>query len=225
MFRKFGRVGKAAAAIAAATVAMAGMATTAGAAPAKAEIGGGSGIILNGNTACTLTAIGYDNANRLVGITAGHCGNPGSVVAAEYLGGTDQIGTVMLKDPNIDIAVIEFNKAKVQPVNRVGQVTITETGPPARFPDIACKEGRTTGNTCGVTWGTDPVYQETWNQVCIDGGDSGAPVVVGTRLVGMVNAYLFFPCLGPAVGTTMDATLASINGHGGVGAGFRVYQP
>ncbi|WP_024796650.1 hypothetical protein [Tomitella biformata] len=223
MLRKFGRAGQAAAAIAAAAVVLTGVATTANAAPEKTQIGGGSGIILNGNTACSLTTIGHDDANRLVGITAGHCGEVGSPVAAEYTGGHDQIGTVAMVDHNLDIAVIEFDANRVQPVNRVGNVTITEVGPPANFPDIACKEGRTTGNTCGIVWGTDPNYAETWNQICVNGGDSGAPVVVGSRLVGMINAYIFVPCIGPAVGTTMDATLASINAHGGVGAGFRVH--
>lgn len=224
MLRKFGRAGQAAAVVAATAVLMTGIATTASAAPEKAHMGGGSGIILNGDTACSLTAIGHDDANRLVGITAAHCGEVGSPVAAEYLGGTEQIGAVAMTDLDRDVAVIAFDANKVQPVNRVGNVTITEVGPPASFPDIGCKEGRTTGNTCGITWGTDPVYQETWNQICVNGGDSGAPVVVGTRLVGMINAYLFFPCLGPAKGTTMDATLATINAHGGVGKGFRLYQ-
>ena len=186
-------------------------------------MGGGSGIILNGDTACSLTAIGHDNANRLVGITAGHCGEVGSPVAAEYLGGRDRIGTVRMTDHNVDVAVIEFDANRVQPVNRVGNVSITEVGPPANFPDIACKEGRTTGNTCGITWGTDYAAGETWNQICVNGGDSGAPIVIGSRLVGMVNAYMFVPCFGPAVGTTMDAALAAIDAQRGVGAGFRVY--
>lgn len=221
MLRKFGRV-SAALAVAAATVALTAVGTTASAAPAKAHIGGGSGIILNGNTACTLTAIGHDNANRLVGLTASHCGAPGSPVAAEHGGNNDRIGTVARTDYNVDVAVIEFYPDRVHPVNRVGNVTITEVGPPANFPDIACKEGRTTGNTCGITWWTDPVFNETWNQICVDGGDSGAPVVIGSRLVGMINAYMVIPCFGPAVGTTMDAALASINSVNGVGTGFRV---
>lgn len=222
MLRKFGKI-TGVLAVAAAAIAMSTVATTtASAAPVKAQLGGGSGIILNGNTACTLTAIGRDDANRLVGITAGHCGEVGSPVAAEYMGGTDQVGTVAMKDPNLDIAVIAFDPNRVEPIRRVGNVTITEIGPPANFPDIACKEGRTTGNTCGITWGTDRANNETWNQVCVNGGDSGAPVVVGTKLVGMVNAYIFVPCFGPGVGTTMEAALWSINEHGGVGAGFHV---
>ena len=158
--------------------------------------------------------------------------NPGAYPDAavegirRLLGGTldpARIGTVRMTDHNVDVAVIEFDANRVQPVNRVGNVSITEVGPPANFPDIACKEGRTTGNTCGITWGTDYAAGETWNQICVNGGDSGAPIVIGSRLVGMVNAYMFVPCFGPAVGTTMDAALAAIDAQRGVGAGFRVY--
>lgn len=221
MLRMFGKVSGAIAVVAAAAAMSTVNAATASAAPEMAQLGGGSGIVLNGQSVCSLTTIGHDNANRLVGLTAGHCGGVGSPVAAEYLGGVDQVGTVRMVDEFLDIAVIEFNPGKVVPLNRVGNVTITDIGRPAGFPDIACKEGRTTGNTCGVVWGTDFVYNKTWNQICINGGDSGAPVVIGTRLVGMVNAYIGVPCLGPALGTTMDAAMASINNYGGVGAGFR----
>ena len=50
----------------------------AGAAHAQAGpavLGGGSGIIIDNQFECTLTTIGNDGAGRLVGLTAGHCGN------------------------------------------------------------------------------------------------------------------------------------------------------
>ena len=117
--------------------------------------------------------------------------------------------------------MIEFDRGKVVPVNHVGNVTITGIGAPAQFPDIACKEGRTTGNTCGVVWGDVFQSQETWTQLCVVQGDSGSPVVVGTTLVAMVNAYLAAPCVGPEVGTNINVILGDINAQGGVGAGFR----
>ena len=45
---------------------------------APTPMGGGSGIIIDNQLVCTLTTIGHDNGGRLVGITAGHCGGPGS---------------------------------------------------------------------------------------------------------------------------------------------------
>lgn len=196
-------------------------AAPAGAAPASAPLGGGTGIVVDGNAACTLTTIGHDAANRLVGITAGHCGDIGDPVTPEFDWDGGPVGTIVAQAPAIDVAVIEFDPARVTPVERVGGVTITGVGPPTAFPDIACKEGRTTGDTCGITWLTDPVRHETWTQICVMQGDSGAPVVVGTTLVGMINAFAEVPCLGPSVGTTMDAVLDALNSYGGPGAGFQ----
>ena len=57
------------------------------AAPAHAQdpvtLGGGSGLVVNGETLCTLTAIGNDNRGNLIGFTSAHCGGPGAQVAAE----------------------------------------------------------------------------------------------------------------------------------------------
>ncbi|MER5837326.1 hypothetical protein ABT116_42840, partial [Streptomyces sp. NPDC002130] len=50
---------------------------------APTPMGGGSGIIIDNQLVCTLTTIGHDNGGRLVGITAGHCGGPGSFVIPE----------------------------------------------------------------------------------------------------------------------------------------------
>lgn len=62
---------------------------------------------------------------------------------------------------------------------------------------------------------------QTWTQTCVDLGDSGGPVVVGTTLVGMVNGYLSVACLGPEVGTSMTAVVGDADARGGAGAGFR----
>jgi hypothetical protein len=198
-----------------------------GAAPAAAQggpvvIGGGSGIIVDKQFECTVTTIGHDGAGRLVGLTAGHCGDAGASVLSEANPFLGEIGTFTYSNPDLDYAVIQFDPARVVPVNRIGNVTITGLGDPAAFPHIVCKEGRTTGNTCGITWGD--VFQtgvETWTQMCVVEGDSGAPVVLGTTLVGMVNAYLGYACFGPEVGTNMNTILGDLNGRGIVGSGFR----
>ena len=68
-------------AILAATVLAGWGAGAAVAAPAKIYLGGGSGILVlkggNSAAACTLTTIGRSKTGKLIGITAGHCGNRG----------------------------------------------------------------------------------------------------------------------------------------------------
>ncbi|SNT49518.1 peptidase S1 family protein [Rhodococcoides kyotonense] len=214
MLKKFMLVVVAAAAVAASV----GVGTASAAAPAV--LGGGSGIIVDSAAECTLTTIGNDGAGRLVGLTAGHCGNAGATIIPEYDPDAGVVGRIAFSNPEYDFAVIEFDRAKVIPVNHVGNVTITQVGPPALFPNIVCKEGRTTGNTCGIAYGDILQSQETWSQLCVVEGDSGSPVVVGTTLVGMVNAYLGVACFGPQVGTNIDAILRQINAGNAVGAGF-----
>ncbi|WP_194825240.1 S1 family peptidase [Nocardia sp. XZ_19_231] len=185
-------------------------------------IGGGSGIVIDNAFECTVTTVGYDGAGRLVGLTAGHCGDAGATVSAEVDRGYGEIGRFVYSNSELDYAVIEFTPGRIIPVNRIGNVTITGVGGPAQFPTIVCKEGRTTGNTCGITWGdVFATNTETWSQMCVVEGDSGAPVVVGSTLVGMVNAYLALACVGPEVGTNMNSIMDDINARGGVGSGYR----
>ncbi|MFF0815260.1 serine protease [Rhodococcus sp. NPDC003318] len=190
-------------------------------AASPAPIGGGSGILVGGEALCTLTAIGHDNAGRLVGLTAGHCGEPGYSIVAERHMDAGAVGHIRAKSREFDYAVIEFDPAKVVPLNNVGGVTIHSVGAPAAFPDVVCKQGLRTGNTCGIVWGDLLQTNETWTQMCVIEGDSGSPVVRGTTLVGMVNAYVGVACLGPELGTDIDIIMADLNAHGGVGAGFR----
>ncbi|MEU5761658.1 S1 family peptidase [Nocardia sp. NPDC047648] len=221
MFSKLAKVANAAFAVA---LGAALLGTGTGAANAQTGppvLGGGSGIIIDNQFECTVTTVGHDNAGRLVGLTAGHCGDPGAQVYAEADREAGVIGRFAYSNHDLDYAVIQFEPGKITPVNRIGNVTITGLGAPANFPQIVCKEGRTTGNTCGIAWGD--VFRtnvETWSQMCVVEGDSGAPVVVGTTLVGMVNAYLALACFGPEVGTNMSAIVADINARGGVGTGY-----
>lgn len=206
----------------AASLSLALGAGTATAAPSVA-IGGGSGILLpldqTDDLACTVTTIGHDGGGRLIGLTAGHCGDRGRAVFAEYKPGAGQIGTVRYVNNNLDYAVIDFDASKVIPLRTVNGVTIAgiNTNQPG-FPSIACKTGRSTGNTCGITWFSDGVSHYT--QMCVDHGDSGSPVVVGNQLVGMVNAFYFVGCYGPETGTNIGPMLNDMGAHGI--RGFRV---
>lgn len=188
--------------------------------PGNPVIGGGSGIIIDNQFECTVTTIGHDASGHLIGLTAGHCGEAGSQVWAEEARGAGVIGKFTYSNHDLDYAVIQFDPGRVDPVNHVGNVTITDLGAPAQFPVVVCKEGRTTGNTCGMSYGDIFQTDETWTQMCVVEGDSGAPVVVGTTLVGMVNAYLAMACFGPEVGTNTSAIFNDLNNRGGVGSGY-----
>lgn len=193
-------------------------------------LGGGSGIVVNGDTFCTLTAIGHDNAGRLIGFTSAHCGGPGAVVGAE--GATDAgiVGKMVAGNDLLDYAVIEFDPQKVTPTKNVNGFEIDGLGPDPVFGQVACKLGRTTGYSCGVTWGPGQEPGTIVNQVCGQPGDSGAPVTVNNLLVGMIHgAYTedlptcvvkFVPLHTPAVTMSFNTQLADITAKNRPGTGF-----
>ncbi|GAB2525605.1 S1 family peptidase [Nocardia heshunensis] len=211
-------------------------------AAAPVVLGGGSGVYVEDLTTtdqvsdCTLTAVGYDNKNQLVGLTAGHCGEVGARVAAEYTrsGG---IGVIAEKSEQMDWGIIVFNPDRVNPTRSVAQSTINTIGAPPQIGETVCKNGRTTGFTCGPVWESKALSFRS--QVCANHGDSGAPVLRGDQLVGMVVAGTDFDagpisielplCTGggnlihePELATNITAVLADIDRHGGAGAGFHI---
>jgi len=204
------------------------------AAPAYADgpvpLGGGSGIVVEGDTMCTLTAIGNDNRGNLIGFTSAHCGGPGERVAAEGAQAAGFLGTMVAGNDALDYAVIQFDPQKVQPVNNVKGFEIDGLGPDPAFGDIACKLGRTTGYSCGVTWGPGEQPGTIVNQVCGQPGDSGAPVTVDNRLVGMIHGAFseelptcvvkYIPLHTPAVTMSFNTQLADITAKGRPGSGF-----
>lgn len=193
-------------------------------------LGGGSGIVIDGDTFCTLTTIGNDNQGNLIGFTSAHCGGPGAQVASEAAQGAGVVGTMVAGNDGLDYAVIQFDPQKVQPVNSVDGFEIDGIGPDPAFGEIACKLGRTTGQSCGVTWGPGQEPGTIVNQVCGQPGDSGAPVTVNNMLVGMIHgAYTedlptcvvkFVPLHTPAVTMSINAQLADIAAKNRPGTGF-----
>ena len=106
----------------------------AGAAPAagaddKVPMGGGSGLIINGDTLCTLTTIGHDNKGNLVGFTSAHCGGAGSQVASEDFPKKGVVGKFVNGNEQYDYATIQFDPEKVQPVSTYKGFAITGIGP------------------------------------------------------------------------------------------------
>jgi hypothetical protein len=212
-----------------ALLAWAGLQGAAASADDKVPIGGGTGIVINGDTFCTLTTIGTDNTGALVGFTSAHCGGPGAPVAAEGVG-SGPVGTMVAGNDGLDYAVIRFDPAKVTPVANVGGFAIDGIGPDPAVGDVACKQGRTTGNSCGVTWGPGQDPGTIVMQVCGQPGDSGGPVTVNNMLVGMIHGALsenlpacvvkFIPLHTPAVVVSMNAVLADVAAKNRPGAGF-----
>lgn len=191
--------------------------STASAVLPKANVGGGTGILVDKDnvtaSACTLTAIGYDQDDTLMGLTAGHCGPAGKAVFVEAAQGLGPVGEITFTHSDLDYAIVRFDSAKVNPVQTVGGVTIRgiRTQAPT-FPEIGCKQGRTTATTCGITWFSDGSAHTS--QICVLEGDSGSPVVVGDQLVGMVNAYYFVGCIGPEIGTNIKPILDDLPERG-----------
>lgn len=220
--------------VSAVSVALGAMLMSGIVAPAHADspvtLGGGSGLVVNGETLCTLTAIGTDNRGSLIGFTSAHCGGPGAVVAAEGDESAGVVGTMVAGNDGLDYAVIEFDRAKVIPTSSVNGFRIDGLGPDPTFGDVACKLGRTTGYSCGVTWGPGEEPGTIVNQVCGQPGDSGAPVTVNNRLVGMIHGAFseelptcvikFIPLHTPAVTMSFNTQLADITAKGRPGSGF-----
>lgn len=196
----------------------------------KLPIGGGAGIVINGDTFCTLTTIGTDKTGALVGLTSAHCGGPGAQVASEDAQDRGVIGTMVAGNDNLDYAVIRFDPAKVTPVANWEGFLIDGIGPDPVLGQVACKLGRTTGYSCGVTWGPGQDPGTIVNQVCGQPGDSGAPVTVDNKLVGMLHGAFtedlptcvvkFIPLHTPAVTMSINAVLGDINDKDRPGAGF-----
>ncbi len=209
---------------------LAGSPARVAAADVRVPLGGGAGIVINGDTMCTLTTIGSDSAGELIGFTSAHCGGPGAQVAAEAAESAGTLGTMVAGNDNLDYAVIKFDPAKVTPVANYNGFVISGIGPDPAFGEIACKQGRTTGNSCGVTWGPGQVPGTIVMQVCGQPGDSGAPVTVNNLLVGMIHGAFsdnlptciikYIPLHTPAVVMSINADLADINAKHRPGAGF-----
>ena len=216
---------------AACVLAAASAAPQAQAAPGdKVAIGGGAGIVIDGDTYCTLTAIGNDNTGALVGFTSAHCGGPGAQVAAEAAPDAGVLGTMVAGNDGLDYAVIRFDPAKVVPVSNWNGFAINGIGADPTFGQVACKLGRTTGYSCGVTWGPGEEPGTIVNQVCGRPGDSGAPVTVNNRLVGMIHGAFsdsiptciikYIPLHTPAITMSINAILADLAARDRPGAGF-----
>ena len=228
-------LGLTAALVAACAVGPAGLHSALGRADDRVPLGGGAGIVVNGDTLCTLTTIGTDGKGELIGFTSAHCGGPGAPVVVESAKDRGAVGTMVAGNDGLDYAVIQFDKARVAPVANFGGFAINGIGPDPAFGQVACKQGRTTGNSCGVTWGPGQDPGTIVMQVCGQPGDSGGPVTVNDQLVGMMHGAFsenlpvcitkYIPLHTPAVVQSINAILADLAAKNRPGAGFVPVPP
>lgn len=167
---------------------------------------------------CTVAVAGYDNAGRKIAVTAGHCGNVGDPVTsadARSLGPTGRISHV---DRNLDYAVIAL-APNTEVTRTYSGVTINHIGSAPLAPGTSvCKKGVASGYTCGITWYDWQTMNI--NQVCAMQGDSGAPLFVGDRLVGLVNGGMVPPPLALACHTPLQGPIHAPTGSARADAVF-----
>ncbi|SDS35604.1 S1 family peptidase [Corynebacterium timonense] len=184
-----------------------------------------------GDSMCTVAVAGYDESGRKVAITAGHCGAPGTPVASADSPQVGDSGTVVATNPELDYSVIELGSNSEVSRTYNGVTINTVGGAPQRPGTVVCKKGVASGHTCGMTfheWDRNNI-----SQVCAMYGDSGAPLVAGDRLVGLVTGGFFPPEVNlachtplqgalhaPTVSTRMDAVMSDIEGRDAPGRGF-----
>lgn len=166
----------------------------------RAVYGPGTPIFV-GEGMCTVTAAGTDSAGRKVAITAGHCGGVGSPVVSADSRRLGRTGTVAHRNEYLDYAVIHLGENADITANYNGAPIRGAAAPPPVGHQI-CKNGYASGFTCGHVWQNLPA--ETVSQVCAMQGDSGAPVYVGDRVVGMINNSLLPPEINVACTTPLQ---------------------
>ncbi|MVU83968.1 peptidase S1 [Nocardia sp. ET3-3] len=200
--------------------------------PRRVPVGGGTGVALSWGAPvgslslvhyCTLTAIGSDAAGNLVGLTNAHCAfergdavyphdpSLGRIGTVDYVSGGNPIGPGP-HGVGLDYSVILFDRSMVDPVATVGDTTIRRIAAPPPEGTPVCKQGDTSGRTCGTTLSSMGPYLVT--TVPEFPGDSGAPVVAGDALIG--NQWVW------GGSSSITAILDDLDRRGGVGAGFHL---
>lgn len=186
-------------------------------------------LFVGDNKLCTLTVAGYDEAGRKVGFTAAHCGEVGDRVYSADSWGRGPAGTVAYSQPAKGFDVIEFSPETTVSRSYNG-VTVNALGQSGAEGTQVWKQGVGTGRTGGITLTSS--NRSIVAHLCSMHGDSGAPVMVGDSLVGMIQGGVFnnAPCTTPLQGPLHTPVIFSqiapimedIDLNAQVGAGFRL---
>ena len=225
----------------------AGFAPAASATPTTV-VGPGTGVTLKtvphggANDSCSITAVGHDNASRLVALVAGHClrdpNNPTqqlpagqpiyktvAPVANTQIGVSTGVqawgGLGTVPQSTLDYAVIELDPSVVIPssLSEDGTLSVTSFGTAGLFQNV-CKDGISTGNTCGIIiQASNPNYYKgyasMWN------GDSGSPVVkAGTGVLVAMAVGLDSSNPSQFIYNKIQPVLTDLNAKASYGAGF-----
>jgi hypothetical protein len=183
---------------------------------------------------CSFAAFGRDNADRLIGLTAGHCAATGLVNVYKHnetsKGVIGHFTNVWksggLATNTLDYAVVVLDEAKVQVRNEFVNVDtgvthlVTVIDAPATSGNWGenCMVGQvnTDCNTNGYV-----KVSTNWVQTLTAGGsgDSGGGLFIDNKLAGIYNGLVLtaFP---PHISTNIEGALADINAQGSYGAGF-----
>ncbi|MDO4911660.1 MAG: trypsin [Corynebacterium sp.] len=183
----------------------------------KSLFGPSTPIFVGNHTICTLAVTGLDAAGNKIGITAGHCGTTGDIVQSADTWRAGGRGVVVHQNQQLDYSIIRFDKNSVIS-NAYNGAVVTSLGGGVGDGAVVCKQGIATGRTCGPSLTTQG--QTNWSHVCAMQGDSGAGLVDGGRLIGIVRGAMFsgMACSSPVQGimfsplmsTGIDTILADI---------------
>ena len=226
----------------AATAVMVGATTLLAPAVAQAAVpvGGGTPVLVGGIAGCTITAAGHDATGAPVAFTAAHCSDAvGTPVVLHDNEGAGVIGNVATRNEILDYSVIRLNPGVAFPVRQPG---VTGRAPAPEFGDVVCKDGLSTGHTCGISWQREG--NRFWSHACAGYGDSGGPITRDGRLVGLLSGGHMPPAAGPAgsaggvlpsclhpvqspiflpaLGYSFDAIVADATDRNWPGRGFRM---
>lgn len=159
---------------------------------------------------CTTTVAGYNNRGEKVALTAGHCGNVGDAVRSADAWQLGRTGTITYVNKQLDYAVITL-ASNTEVTRSYNGVTANHLGgAPIPRGGVVCKTGVASGTTCGYTisdWDT-----RNTNHVCAMQGDSGAPLMVGDRVIGMVNGGMWAPPFNVSCRTPLQGPLHAPTG-------------
>ncbi|MBY4127366.1 hypothetical protein HQO83_03065 [Rhodococcus fascians] len=208
--------------VAAAVLAVSAMIPGTAAAAPLPVVGPGSGFVTTGGiddlTACSIAAVGYDDASRLVALTAGHCilrtGLPVTLVGSPAA----PVGTTAMGHWGPDYGVIVLDPTKVAPVSSLNGITVTDIGVGSVGQPV-CKSGLGSGRTCGTI--VDDRGSDLMSDAVTVWSDSGAPLVAGTMLVGIASHASGAPLVSPTAYASASESLRLLGASGAPGARFR----
>ena len=197
---------------------------TAAAAPFPV-VGPGSGFVTTGGiddlTVCSIAAVGYDDAGRLVALTVGHCilrtGLPVTLVGSPAAPAAP-VGTTAVGHWGPDYGVIVLDPTKVTPVSSLNGITVTDIGVGSVGQPV-CKSGLGSGRTCGTI--VEDRGVDLMSDAVTIWADSGAPLVAGTTLVGIASHASGAPLLSPTAYASAVESTRLLSVSGAPGAGFR----